>query len=714
MDPANKHAEVTPNDVPVTVSISNRRPPDLDIIRDFAIRLLKQNTLEELLWQIAESIGNLPGFEDSVIYLVEDDVLTQKAAFGVKTNSRQILAPIQIPVGTGIVGSVAASGVAEIIGDTRLDSRYIRDQFAGLSELAVPVNYAGNVIAVLDTESKFADAYSVEDRQILQTMANISASRIASAISEEQTRIAQTQLAELNRDLENRVNERSAELQSLNAVVTKERDRLVSILDSLNDGLICVDSQLNIVLFGPSAEQLTGWDAQSALGMPVADVFQLANEESISQHLVSESSPSGITQEATLIQSNGSTIEIRWSLGRTRAEAAKDLQYVIVFADITQQKKFADQMEQVNRIESLGVMAGGIAHDFNNHLSVILAAVESIDTTDSNLLQQVVRLVNLACTEAQGITKQLVTFSRGGEPVRKIHRIEDLLKTSTTLATSGTGIQIRWTTKPNLPAIHVDSGQFKQVLNNVILNAVQAMSGQGEIEIHTDLAVENHSRFVEVRIRDFGPGIPEEHLASVFDPYFTSKPQGTGLGLTTSYFIIRNHGGSIVCFNHPDGGSEFRVRIPESKHGVDSADQSSPKPTDSLRVLVMDDDHGVRNSTRLLLESMGHRVTDAVDGDDAIELLKPSQNTITKNQGAHGQFDLAILDLTVPHGRGGAEIVPELISYCPNLVCIACSGYNANPVMSRFEDYGFHAALPKPFRRAELQREIQAALKNSE
>ncbi|MEC8556481.1 MAG: GAF domain-containing protein, partial [Planctomycetota bacterium] len=317
---------------PKKTPIAGRKLPEIDIIKDLAISLLRRSTLGDLLWEIADAIGKMPGFEDSVVYLREGDAMVQRAAYGLKRNEDGTLnKPISIPVGTGIVGHVASTGVPELISDTRQDPRYIFDVYAGLSELTVPVNFEGRVIAVLDTESKKLDAYSQADLEILQTMANISAPRIGSALADQERLRISCELAKLNSELEQRVASRTHELEQANADILQQRDRLESILNSMQDGMISFDQNGTVRLMSPSASRLTGWPIEEAIGLNVASVFvpvsRIDREDFF--RLAKLNAPSD-----TVIQSrDGKLLDVRWTLGESRQVAQAEI--VLVFSDVT-------------------------------------------------------------------------------------------------------------------------------------------------------------------------------------------------------------------------------------------------------------------------------------------------------------------------------------------------------------------------------------------
>lgn len=672
------------------MSRESSRPQEIDIVKELAINLLNRTCLEDLLWEIAEAIGRLPGFEDCVVYLLEDDQLVQRAAFGLKQKAeRELLEPIAIPLGKGIVGTVGSTGVAEIIADTSQDPRYIHDQFDGSSELAVPVTYEGKVIAVLDTESAKLNAYTHEDLEMLQTMANISASRIASAIKENENERLSREYARLNKELESRVLRRTQQLEATNSDLIIQRDRLASILNSIRDGLICTDHNFIIRLFSPSAADITGWPMSEALGRSLDEVFRLRNVATTSELIIGTMMNRG-ARESVLVNNLGEERDIRWGLSVSQFHESSR-EFVIVFGDTTEDKILARQAEQIQRLESLGILAGGIAHDFNNNLTAIQSALTVVEIGEGKSVQEALEVSSLACKAASSLAQQLMTFAKGGEPIRQSANLRELLQNAASVVLPRTDCRVNW----NLPTkdlyVLVDPGQMSQVFCNLFLNAAQAMNDSGEIHV----IVETADNFAKVLIRDEGPGVDEDILGNVFEPYYSSKPSGAGLGLTISYFIMKRHGGKLELTNH-ESGALVSLNLPLAEAVAAAQVQNENIPVaGKKRILVMDDDKHVRKGVSLLVGSFGHTVVEARHGDEALEEVR-------RHVTMGNKVDLAILDLKVTEGRGGAEVVDEMRAAQSDLLCVVSSGYSQDPIMSRFSEYGFHGVLPKPFNRKEI------------
>ena len=690
--------------------------PHFDFVNQLAIRLLKRNTLSDLCWEIAEAIGTLPGFADCVLYLGSGGNWVQAAAHGPKRGpDREIVDPIVIPAGQGIVGHVALTGQPQLIPDTLLDARYIRDSFYGRSELTVPVIYQDAVIAVLDTEHKSVGAYTTAHLELLKTIANISASRIASAIIEEENRVVREELAKLNLELEQRVVQRTIELSNARDFILRERDRSLAVLNSMQNGLLVVNSYFHIELLSPSARRLTGWGQRDAVGHHLNEVFRLKEVGDLALQLA-ESSSLAVTKEAVLICRDNTLRDIRWHANVIQHSPQGSREFAIAFHDVTQEKYLARRTESFDRMKSLGILAGGIAHDFNNNLAAIQASIDCMTTISSPSEVRALDIARQACREAKQLTQQLLTFSKGGVPVRKPHSIEEILQTSASLATSGRRVTINWKLDSNLPFVMADSGQITQVFNNIFLNAAQAVGDTHDALITVQatvtpstVAADDPGRdlgpadrtYIRVVVSDDGPGFDPATLNRVFEPYFSSSKGGSGLGLTSSFFIIQNHQGEIFAANGANGGAEVTVLIPTtSTLPTVPVDRTVTDSEDRFRILLLDDDELVRSSISMLLKSLGHEVVEASDGDAALE-------KISKENASGRKCQIALLDLTIQHGRGGAEIVGELKELCPGIVCVVVSGYSDRPAMASPQKFGFHAVLAKPFSRIDLKEVLR-------
>ncbi len=681
-----------------------RRPSDLEIVRNLACDLLKRNSLEDLLWDLAEAIGRLPGFEDSVVYLAERRVLSQIAAFGKKCRERTIVEPITIAWGQGVVGTVAKTQVAEIVKDTRTEPRYIRDQFDGLSELAVPVVFEGHTLAVLDTESTRLDSYTNADLQLLQTMANIAAPRIASAICERDARVARQELAALNMELETRVEERTQSLRQASEELQSQRDRLSSIVDAVEGGVLAVDHEFRVTSISVTGAEILGVTAGEVHGRPVCDVLRLRGVTDSSTEITRLSDSDGM-EDARLVALDGQEIEIRWTANRTSENETAG--YVIVFRDCQEENGLREQAVRSQRIESLGVLAAGIAHDFNNCLAAILGAVETAQLIPgSTEVRGVLKTAADACLQARQLSQRFLTYSAGGDPLRQTTELRPLLDSAIALATSGRSVNVSVHTDARLKSVFVDSGQLTQVLSNVLINAAQSVPSGGRIDITAEPSGPNLDQ-VRITIADTGAGLNRETMERVFDPFFSTRPDGTGMGLTTSHFILKAHGGTIAAGNSRIlGGAEFVIEFPigEGQPVVAPAPKAAEEKP-SLRVLVLDDDERVRRSVSTLLGHLGHQV-------EVASHIAAAKECALAAVAEDRPFDVAIVDLTLG-SESGLAAVSELRAIRAETWLIVSSGYSNASVMAEYVAHGFDGVLPKPYTADELSEQLMSAIRST-
>ncbi|MFC2038995.1 PAS domain S-box protein [Chloroflexota bacterium] len=392
--------------------------------------------------------------------------------------------------------------------------------------------------------------------------------------------------------------------------------------------------------------------------------------------------------------------------------------YLSVTQNITERKQIEEYQQTSAKLESVGTLAGGIAHDFNNILTGIMGNIElaEMSASDGNNEETITRMKDAkkASMRARDLTQQLLTFSKGGKPIKNLFSIVDLIKETISLGLSGSSNKPVYSIANDLWTIEADEGQISQVINNIIINADQAMPNSGIINLKVqNLVIEkdyeilplNKGKYVEIAIEDHGTGIPREHLQRIFEPYFTTKQKGSGLGLATSYSIIKNHGGCLTVESEPDVGTTFHIYLPASNKTVLMKEDQVVQPslTGHGRILVMDDEDIIRALLKRQLVNAGYEVVGAENGSDAIELYKKA---LESGQG----FDAVIMDLTIPGGMGGKEAITKLIELDPEVRAIVSSGYSNDPIMADFKNYGFSGVVAKPYQMTELEKTIREAI----
>jgi signal transduction histidine kinase/ActR/RegA family two-component response regulator len=377
-------------------------------------------------------------------------------------------------------------------------------------------------------------------------------------------------------------------------------------------------------------------------------------------------------------------------------------------AEIAQRQQTEEELLRARKLESIGVLAGGIAHDFNNFLTVVQGNIEvakgQLPLTEP--AQQFLDQAASACQRAKFLSSQLLTFAKGGAPVRRVVSIAQLVTEAVHLARTGSPAGIEVNIAEGLWSAEVDAGQIGQVLHNILINAREAMPGGGTIEVQARnvLGVDAGDPQVRISISDNGRGISEEVLRRVFDPYFTTKTGGNGLGLATAYAIVVKHGGHISVDSKLGVGSTFTIDLPASLEVPSSqAPVAAPVETGTGRLLVMDDDEALQILFKAVLDHLGYDVQTASDGAEAVALYKAAE--------AEGNgFDAVLLDLTVTGGMGGVEAAAMLKQFDPSARLVVSSGYSDAPVMSHFAEYGFDAVILKPWTVKEMSEVLRQVL----
>jgi len=384
--------------------------------------------------------------------------------------------------------------------------------------------------------------------------------------------------------------------------------------------------------------------------------------------------------------------------------------------DLSGQKKMEEELLKAQKLESLGRLAGGIAHDFNNALTGIMGNISLAILLASPGDKIFARLAEAerSSLRAKELTNRLVTFAQGGAPVRTPLSLATRIKDWIGLALSGSKALCVFSLPDDLWTVDADEGQLGQAINNIVINADQAMPDGGKITIecaNVEIPEEEEQlqvpgKYVRIRITDQGRGIPEEVIGKIFDPYFTTKDKGQGLGLALAYSIIKNHSGQIAVESRPESGATFIIHLPATATQlpepakVANAEQGSGKG----KVLVMDDEEIVRLVLGEMLEYLGCTVGFATNGLEAIELY-------THALQSESPFDAVIMDLTIPGGMGGKEAILQLRKIDPNIKAIVSSGYSNDPVMAEYQKYGFVGVAAKPYRIDELSEQLGKVLR---
>jgi PAS domain S-box-containing protein len=580
------------------------------------------------------------------------------------------------------------------------------------------INRQGEIIDVFIS----AAVITIEGRTgSLSIITNISSLKKAEKTILHQYEEIQSQYEELEALNEELVSTQN-ELLDANDSLTREREKLAITLRSIDDAVITTDTSGRITYLNRNAETLAGFSAAEAEGRPCRDLFTMkdpAGGEVMEDPVRMVLDRGGIdNRDMVLARDSGDAVIVELNGALLRDKSGEITGTVLALRDVTAKQRLEQELQKMNRLESLGVLAGGIAHDFNNLLTAVLANTSILRTRASSdeKTQRMFTLIERAGERAVNLTRQLLTFSKGGEPIKKTASVLALLRECVELTLTGSRALcnlVQETPEKELWPLKFDVDQMSQVFNNILINAIQSMPGGGTITV----AVANagtipeglplhKGRHVKISFSDQGPGIPAELQEKIFDPYFTTKNRGYGLGLATSYSIIKKHGGYIQVSSLPGTGSTFTVFLRSSSEHetVEKMLISKPAVSSCCKVLIMDDEDIIRESLAGILEQCGYCSAAAKDGREALEIYREAAEK-------GDPFDVVIMDLTIPGGMGGREAVAELRKIDPSALCIVSSGYSDDPVLARPGEYGFDGVITKPYKIGVITSTIEGLVK---
>lgn len=587
--------------------------------------------------------------------------------------------------GQGLPGRVWQDRRPATIADVHRDANFPRApaaRAAGLqSAVAWPIATGARVVGVMEC---------------LSAGTSLLESELLAAVAEVTGQIAQF------------IERRSAE-----AALAAERELLAVTLQSIGDGVIATDTEGRVAMLNAVAQELTGWNEADAVGRPLTEVFHIVNEktralcENPVAKVLETGAIVGLANHTALIARDDRERAIADSGAPIRGADGRIRGVVLVFRDVTEQQRLEGEALKAQKLESIGVLAGGIAHDFNNILTAILGNISLAKLyVGESQAATVLTHAEVACDHARDLTLQLLTFARGGAPIKQTASIAELVRETASFALRGASVNVRFEFAENLWATLIDRGQISQVIQNLVINASQAMPAGGQIVIRGDnVATAPPSlapgQYVRLTVSDHGVGILPEHLPRIFDPYFTTKQKGSGLGLATAYSIVQRHDGLITVESTPGKGTRFTVYLPAAVEANPRA--AAAAVAGSGRVLLMDDEAAVREVGAKLLDALGYEASLAADGEECVRIYIEALR-------AGRRFDAVLLDLTVPGGMGGRECLERLRALDADVQAIVSSGYSNDPVMADHRRYGFIAVVAKPYDVAELSAALRRAL----
>ena len=522
----------------------------------------------------------------------------------------------------------------------------------------------------------------------------------------------------------------------------ENEERFRTVADFTYDWEYGIAPDGHYVYVSPSCERITGYSPEEFSNEPglLEKIIHIDDRLDVVSHIREEKEPEEtFSIDFRIITRSG---DERWISHVCRPVYGADGKYLGRRAsnrDISKRVKMWEELLKTKKLESLGTLAGGIAHDFNNALTSVLGNISlaRIDTKPGSKVFERLTEAEKAALRAKDLTARLITFSKGGEPLKQEVFVGGLLKDSVESVLSKSEINCEFSIPDDLRPVVIDEGQIRQVIRNVVTNSVEAISAcadgaglsathkptagrqaQGTIKVccrNVDISEKDGlklkaGKYVKLSLEDQGPGIPKENLPKIFDPYFSTKKmglqKGMGLGLAICLSIVKKHDGLIALKSEPGAGTTFFIYLPASDFGLGSGETGDAFQRDSglkrkletekkqvpgkRKILVMDDEEMIRNITGFMLSRLGCDAEFAADGAEAIKLYKKAMES-------GRPFDAVILDLTNQFGMGGKEAVVKLLEIDPNVKAIISTGYSNDPVLSNFKEYGFCGALPKPY-----------------
>lgn len=501
-------------------------------------------------------------------------------------------------------------------------------------------------------------------------------------------------------------------LKRIESELAAEKELLMVTLKTIKDGVVTLDENGVIVLVNDATTLILGKKRNELISKPFDDVVELLSTSrdgkiTIMDDLNSLSNTSQNIEKSAHLVVNGEEREIECSMAMTSSKEkhkeTKHQGWVVVLRDVTEQRRLEQEIFKRQKIESIQLIAGGIAHDFNNLLTSILGNISLLryECEDHRAdLMDILDDAERASLSARRLTNQLLTFSSGGQPIKKIENLESIIKNSAKFASHGSGVDIYYNISSELWSVKVDRGQLGQVVHNLVINAIQAMDDKGSITIDAsnvqisegDMVDLPSGKYVKTSVADSGCGIPEEILPKIFDLYFSTKPKGTGLGLSICYSIIMNHRGTLTVKSKLGKGSTFTFYLPAvagKKYSLEEGAKELYKMEG--RVLILEDEPLVGKSLKYMLKKLNLQTTLRVDGASAIEEYNAALES-------DEPYDAVILDLTVPGGMGGEDVIKELKKLDPNVNAILSTGYAFKDVIEKHKELGFKDILLKPYK----------------
>jgi PAS domain S-box-containing protein len=650
-------------------------------IREQLWSMVDETDLDDLMEAMGESLRamDVPYRYFGVnIITPEGDVLAYSMDWKGKWSSKKR------PVGKEIVLDIFDKGKVAYRRNLEEEDVYHELAGSGLLRSIVDVPFSHGTVAV---SSKKPDAFSTYDLQILSDIAKV-------------------------------LSETFVRLDDMRKLKDSE-ERFRSLFQAMNEG-VCLHEAIydpsgkivdfRILDINPQFGRILGLSRAAILGKLASEVYGPGDPPY--QDIYVEVAETG---KSSQFETRLSIVDKYFSVSAFSPERNK---LATVFEDITERRRMEEDIRRAHNLESLGLLAGGIAHDFNNILTGITGNLSllmgSLDPGSEE--REITAEAQQAAAKTKMLTQQLMTFAKGGEPVKKSASIEALIKETTELTLRGSKIRPLFDLPESLPSVEIDIGQISQVIQNLVLNADQAMPAGGVLKLSAEKVDVSEKDplplkaglYVKVSIEDQGIGIPADLLAQVFDPYFSTKPQGHGLGLSIVHSVIQRHKGHITVHSTRGAGTTFEFYLPVSQtQAAPAVEKKREIATGTGRILLMDDEEIIQRTMGRMLGKFGYEVVSVYDGNEALSAYRTALDRGTP-------FDIVIMDLTIPGTMGGKEAVGQLLKIDPEARVLVSSGYSNDPVMANYAAYGFCGRLAKPVGMQELAETVKRVLTEKE
>ena len=512
------------------------------------------------------------------------------------------------------------------------------------------------------------------------------------------------------------LHEQNKEIAASRQTLEEERCRYHELFDFAPDGYLVTDTEGIILDANRAATNLFNVSRSLLIGKPLA-IFVRSEEHLSFRTRLAEMKKGTVVQienwELIMLSGKRTTFPVSITVGKVIASRGRTAELRWLLRDITKRKQLEEELQKADKLESLGVLAGGIAHDLNNFLTVILGNLSLVKrcTKEDHKATKYFQHMEEAIRQTGNLTGQMLTFAKGGKPLTKAVSVCRLIEEDSAFALSGSKTRCELFLAEDLPSVEVDRGQITQVITNLLINADQAMQEGGTIKIRAErLAVTGESdtlplqsgNYVTLTITDEGAGISSQILPKIFDPYFSTKEHGSGLGLTICYSIVKKHGGHISVQSVEGNGTSFTIYLPVSSAQAEIEVHEDILISGEGKVLLMEDEVSVRETANEMLTFLGYEVELARDGVEAVRLYKDAFRS-------ECPFDVVIIDLTVRGGMGGKVAVSELIKVDPDVKAIVSSGYSSD-ALSDYKKYGFYDVIAKPYMLQDLGKVLSRVI----